>query len=122
MGRFTPKIILKILLSKYLVNPYYEQGTKPDTLVGMAMSSPWVMPSRSFLAHKYDTDKNVLEERCGRPTRKARGREEYFQQWVEGVGKKPEPKKEAAFKLRLEGAVKVCTQGWEWGHSKDSRR
>ena len=72
------------------------------------------MPSRSFLAHKYDTDENVPEERCGRPTRKARGREEYFQQWVEGVGKKPEPKKEAAFKPRLEGAVKVCTQGWEW--------
>lgn len=111
MGRFIPKIRLKILLCKYLLNSYYEQGTKPDAQVGTAMTSPWVMPSRSFLAHKYDTDKNVLEERCGRPARRAQGTEEYFQQGVEGMGKEPEPKKVAAFKLCLEGAVKVCSQG-----------
>ena len=63
VGIFTPKIRLKILLSKYLLNPYYEQGTKPGTLVGTAISSTWVMPSRSFLAHRYDTNKNMPQER-----------------------------------------------------------
>lgn len=85
------------------------------------MSSPWAMPSRSFLAHKYDTDENVQEEGCGRPARRAQGREEYLERGVAGVEKEPEPKKEAAFELHLEGAVKVCTQGWgAWGsHSKE---
>ena len=40
---------------------------------------------------------------------------------MEGVGRKSEPR-ETAFGLRLEGSVKVCTQGVGDGYSRENSR
>ena len=91
-------------------------------MVGAAVNCTSVVPSRSFLTHKCDTDEKVilflkkenLLGECGVG-------ENSFQQGMEGVGRKSEPR-ETAFGLCLEGSVKLCTQGVGDGYYRENSR